>query len=174
MRCGSRLVQDEMLMAEVQSLCGAPALRDRWAEPGPYVARPVAVIEQWTYNFGSSRLLRVLRFRNGRLETIETEGYGFPEPAARSCAMSDMRDGMSKYRLLARCGEPIDRIQDYVGVPLHTRNPYGQGGHARYGVIPVYREEWTYNFGPNQLMRIVTLENGYVVDVDTGRRGFYP
>ena len=26
-------------------------------------------------------------------------------------------------------------------------------------------EDWTYNFGPYQLMRQVRLENGFVVDV---------
>ena len=26
-------------------------------------------------------------------------------------------------------------------------------------------EEWTYNFGPHQLMRVVRLENGYVADI---------
>jgi hypothetical protein len=33
-------------------------------------------------------------------------------------------------------------------------------------------EEWTYNFGPNQLIRIVVLKNGEVSEIRTGNYGY--
>ena len=32
-------------------------------------------------------------------------------------------------------------------------------------VEEVVIEEWTYNLGPHQLMRVVRLENGYVAEI---------
>jgi hypothetical protein len=33
-------------------------------------------------------------------------------------------------------------------------------------------EEWTYNLGPNQFMRIVVLKNGRVAEIRTGNYGY--
>ncbi len=33
-------------------------------------------------------------------------------------------------------------------------------------VVEVLIEEWTYNFGPHKLMRIVRFENGLVAEID--------
>ncbi|MDD3763836.1 MAG: DUF2845 domain-containing protein [Nevskiales bacterium] len=176
LRCGSRLVSEHMLAAEVIAACGQPDLRDVWVSARNGDAGFLGEIEEWTYNFGSSRLLRLLRFRNGRLEAIDAEGYGFAEGAAGRCGPADIHPGMSKYRLLARCGEPLTRVADMLFYPqqhgLGRHHPLAP--HLRGEVVPVMREEWTYNFGANQLLRIVILENGRVSDVGTGRRGFNP
>jgi uncharacterized protein YvpB len=34
-------------------------------------------VEVWTYNFGSSKLLRKLRFVGDELDQIRTDGYGY-------------------------------------------------------------------------------------------------
>ncbi len=34
-------------------------------------------IEEWTYNLGPNRFLRILTFRNGVLANIKTGGYGY-------------------------------------------------------------------------------------------------
>lgn len=173
-RCGSKLVSEGMLSAELLAICGEPDFRDVWAPPGGTVLGYVAPTEEWTYNLGSSQLLRVLRIRNGRIDRIATEGYGFAARGRTKCSMGDITVGDSKYRLLQQCGEPLTRTADYVlhADPHHDRRwrsdlrDYGNSG------APVFREEWVYNFGGNQLMRIVRLENGRVTDVETGRRGF--
>jgi len=175
-RCGSKLVSEGTLAAEVLAICGEPDLRDVWAPPGGYGSGYIAPTEQWTYNFGSSKLLRVLLIRNGRVDRIGTEGYGFPTPTRKRCGQTDILPGMTKYRLLMRCGEPLTRVADYVFYP-EPRHPYDLHPDLRdlhNAVSPVYREEWTYNFGSNKLLRIVILENGVVVDVDSGSRGFDP
>ncbi len=173
-RCGSKLVSEGMLSAELLAICGEPAFRDIWAPPGGTVLGYVAPTEEWTYNLGSSQLLRVLRIRNGRIDRISTEGYGFAPGGRSNCGAGDITVGDSKYRLLERCGEPLTKTADYVlhSQPRHDRRyrsdlrGYGNSG------APVFREEWIYNLGSNKLMRIVRLENGRVTDVETGRRGF--
>ncbi len=42
-------------------------------------------VEIWTYNFGPYKLMREIRFVDGRVEDIETLGYGYhgtPSPTA--------------------------------------------------------------------------------------------
>ncbi len=173
-RCGARLVSEGMPAAEVLAICGEPDLRDVWGPP--YGLRPgyLAPTEEWTYNFGSNQLLRVLRLRNGRVERIDSEGYGFAPQHTDGCSLTEIRRGMSKYRLLQRCGAPLTRMADYVFYPQPplSRHPDLREGYST--VTPVYREQWTYNFGARRLQRLVILENGRVADVDTGRRGFDP
>lgn len=167
LRCGSRVVSTGARAVEVEALCGAPDYRDVWAYS--WRGRSVADREEWYYNFGPNQLLRILRFDNGRLARIDSEGYGFTERGDASCRPSEIVEGLSKYRLLARCGEPDAAEQRQLLVPL----PPHRGGHgAVHAVEPVYREHWLYDFGANYLQREVTLENGRVRRVESGRRGF--
>lgn len=171
MRCGSRLLSEGMLAAEAVAICGEPDFVDVWPPSHGYGHRVQA--EEWIYNRGSSQLLRVLQIRNGRVHSIGTEGYGFAPQGAGACGQTDIQRGMSKYRLLSRCGEPIARVADHMLVPDRSHRHGSLRDHYN-AVIQVYREEWTYNFGSNQLLRIVILENGRVADVRVGRRGFDP
>ena len=72
---------------EGQAICGEPAqvqdtveiiLQPVYDPFGRVVDHlPVAVPKSvWTYNFGSSRLIYFLTFRDGKLAHIETGGYG--------------------------------------------------------------------------------------------------
>jgi hypothetical protein len=93
MRCGSRLVTRGDGKDKVRKLCGEPtdvSLRgyvrrtpvyeygygyNRYEYYGPgWVDMPVEI---WTYNLGSHKLLRKLRFVGDELEEIETDGYGY-------------------------------------------------------------------------------------------------
>ena len=95
MRCGSRLVSIGDGKDKVRALCGEPSdvafvgtIGRRSAIPaatrygdydygyyGPaWVELPVEV---WTYNFGSHKLLRKLRFVGDDLVEIRTDGYGY-------------------------------------------------------------------------------------------------
>jgi hypothetical protein len=164
MRCGARLVTTGALAAEVLGVCGEPDYRDAWLLPRP--AGYVADTEEWTYNFGANQLLRVLRFQQGRLADIATDGYGFDAPPRAACGPADLTTGISKYRLLARCGDPATREAMGVVEPVYR--------HGRYSTTQfedIYRERWVYDFGSNYLLHIVTLKNGRVTDIDTGARG---
>ncbi len=164
------------MAASLLGACGEPALRDAWSPATAYGPGALAGVEQWTYNFGSSQLLRVVRLRQGRIERIDSEGYGFPREAPRDCSASAaIFRGMSKYRLLARCGEPLTRTADHLLAPAYPEHRHwGHRGYRDDYVEAVYREEWTYNFGSAKLLRIITLDNGKVTDVQTGARGFNP
>src|SRR5512138_79997 len=71
-------------------------------------------------------------------------------------------------------GDPADKVLQFCGSPVstqtrHAERPYidelGRSYLYRGLVEEVLIEEWTYNLGPNQFMRLVRIENGRVVEV---------
>jgi hypothetical protein len=93
MRCGSKLVTRGDGKDKVLALCGEPTSvslhgmvrraprydygfgYNRYEYYGPgWIDLPVEI---WTYNFGSSKLLRKLRFVGDELDDIDTAGYGY-------------------------------------------------------------------------------------------------
>jgi hypothetical protein len=89
MRCGNRLVTFGDTQSAVRAICGEPSdvqtrtivrrptydLNGRVIYYGDgYVEVPV---ETWTYNFGPYKLIRRVRFVDGRVDDIETLGYGY-------------------------------------------------------------------------------------------------
>lgn len=171
-RCGSRLASVGMAAAEVLSVCGEPSYRDVWAQPGSYGGGYLGNVEEWTYNFGSSQLLRVMRFRQGRLQRIDTDGYGFVDDGPGDCSQSGITRGISKYRLIAQCGEPVTKVADVVQAPVERYDRIYDPRRSYHSWETVYREEWVFNFGRSRLMRIVHLDNGRVTDVEFGARGY--
>lgn len=178
-RCDGQIIETGDRALRVETLCGPPSLVEN---------RPVSSVygyahdgtQTWTYNFGPRKLVRVLTFRNGRVADIASDGYGFVEQrdsrAAQSkkrCNPYDLTAGLSSYRVLELCGPPDDRQQINVLVPLskQAQAAYPHLGKARQRI---QREHWLYNFGSDHLLRTVVLENGRVVDVDVGERGFGP
>ena len=94
MRCGSRLVNSGDGKDKVRALCGEPtsvSFVGVQSAPsyyyrnyrGPYdysyigPAWAEVPVEVWTYNFGTSKLLRKLRFIGDELDEIWTDGYGY-------------------------------------------------------------------------------------------------
>ncbi|MGQ0697071.1 MAG: DUF2845 domain-containing protein [Panacagrimonas sp.] len=176
-RCGSRIVSVEARAADILAACGQPDYRDVFSYPGPGASNEIADSEQWTYNFGSNQLLRVLKLRNGRLIDIESDGYGFPKAGSGRCSPTSIVDGLSKYRLVTSCGEPLTRrTVGFVNAlkPAHQRRYGGFSTSRGYYSVEVFREEWVYNFGSRYLLKVVTLEDGMVAEVENGERGFNP
>ena len=181
LRCGSRLVDEGDQAAELLAACGEPALRDPWSYQLPRGGY-VADIELWVYDLGPNQLLRLGKLRDGRISEIETDGYGFlplNSSAPPRCEPRLIGPGLSKYRLLRLCGEPLTRRAESILKPLYVRPEIyrrDQNGHAYRNqyVTPVYREEWVYNLGPRTAMRQVTIEDGWVVEVEQLDRGFDP
>jgi hypothetical protein len=102
--------------------------------------------------------------------------------------------GLAQPALALRCGnklvqrgDPMPKVLKYCGEPAatQTRSIVRRGvprsrvyldGELRSfsddellindrSFVEVLVDEWTYNFGPRKLMRIVRFENGLVVDV---------
>jgi hypothetical protein len=98
MYCGSRLVSKDDSLYQVRSLCGEPddaqhrvetrTVRERVRIPcsrsenssgkcETMVERSTdVVIDEWTYDMGRQKFVRLLTFVDGRLRRIETGGYG--------------------------------------------------------------------------------------------------
>jgi hypothetical protein len=107
MRCGSKLMTTGDPRSKVRQFCGEPAdiqtrsiLRrptfnhgGRYYSYGDgYVEIPVEI---WTYNFGPYKLMREIRFVDGRIESIETLGYGYHTTPAST---ADAGSGRDTYR----------------------------------------------------------------------------
>lgn len=67
---------------ELLSVCGEPAARDSWREPGGYRihrgygSRGSVLVEEWIYAFGSNRFRRYVRIVNGRVVAVESGARG--------------------------------------------------------------------------------------------------
>ena len=73
-------------------------------------------------------------------------------------------------RIITR-GDPAEKILYFCGQPVAVQQRWKQrrymihGDPVRGALEEVLVEEWTYNLGPRQLMRVVRLEDGYVEDI---------
>jgi hypothetical protein len=74
-------------------------------------------------------------------------------------------------RIITR-GDHADKILRFCGEPVSVQSRLSQRAYVTYygrhypGMIEdVVIEEWTFNFGPHQLIRVVRLENGFVADI---------
>ncbi len=104
LRCEHELVSDQASFSEVSRICGPPTDAQQWIEyrivpVAPYYhspsfqgrrnpnrdhrsayVKPIVIpvnIEEWTYNFGPTRFIHVLRFEQGHLKSIGTSGRGY-------------------------------------------------------------------------------------------------
>lgn len=104
---------------------------------------------------------------------------GFAAPAeALRCGNKIVKDGDPIAKIRKICGEPVSiqyRTIYRGGIPRTLRLERDTNGlrdasdselliHRR-SVVEVLIEEWTYNFGPHRLMRVIRFENGLVSDV---------
>jgi hypothetical protein len=105
MRCGSKLVTFGDTRSVVRNICGEPTdvqtrsilrrptydLHGRVIYYGDgYVEIPVEI---WIYNFGPYKLMREVRFVDGRVDEIETIGYGYREKESTSRRENPAQNG---------------------------------------------------------------------------------
>ncbi|MFT3915455.1 MAG: DUF2845 domain-containing protein [Anaeromyxobacteraceae bacterium] len=187
MRCERGIVSAGDLTVDLLGKCGPPSLRDRWTEEQDAVAvnvkaglaeaaRLTVELEQWTYDFGTNSFLMLVTLRNGRIVGFARGGYGHglppveaPRPRVSACE-PNFHEGDTKADVLARCGQPAD-LHAWQGVrslPLVATGTGAVGVSRR----PVRHEQWIYNLGPNQFLRVVLFEDGRVASVSTGGYGY--
>jgi hypothetical protein len=86
--CGHTLIVPGDTNIEVIYACGQPDSVESWDEVKNvshflygylWYSLENVHVEQWIYNFGPSRFIRILRFENGILKHIKTGNYGFPK-----------------------------------------------------------------------------------------------
>ncbi len=97
LRCGSRLIKEEMTEAQVIELCGEPVSTKYLGYVlRPYILkRPAGIssisgtrrvyggfheelmVKELLFNFGPRKLMRRIKFEGDRLVSIESAGYGY-------------------------------------------------------------------------------------------------
>ena len=171
--CSGGIVSTGDSVVDLIIKCGKPDWKEYHQEeitdqfaPG-IKQRTYIAVEQWTYNFGPQQLLRIVTLRNSVVKDVRTGQYGPPKDRRSSepdCGDRIISIGDTKGDVLAKCGEPFYRSS-------HDEDVVDQfdGTHFRKVVVTV--EEWTYNFGPQRFLRIITFRNSEVVDVRTGGYG---
>ncbi|RPI38513.1 MAG: DUF2845 domain-containing protein [Nitrospiraceae bacterium] len=78
LRCGDNLVDVGDRKIDVLAKCGEPVVIDEWYEEESFRRSSVSIhVEEWTYNFGPTRFIYFLKFKNGQLVEIRTGDHGY-------------------------------------------------------------------------------------------------
>jgi hypothetical protein len=89
------------------------------------------------------------------------------------CGTRLVVEGSTRGEVLARCGDPSDvERRAILRRPAFWR--HGRQYFLSDGLVEVPVEFWTYNLGPNKLMRRLRLEDGVVVEIETLGYGYRP
>jgi len=153
--------------------CGEPDFKDSHDEEffesfSRGVGRKIIItVEEWTYNFGPSQFMRIVVLKNGKVADIREGNYGYLKGARsdqRECGGRIVLIGDLKSDVLMKCGEPA--LKD-----VHQEE-FGERDNGLGQKVYVTVEEWTYNYGSTQFVRIYTFRNGKVSDIKTGGYGF--
>jgi hypothetical protein len=82
------------------------------------------------------------------------------------CGSQLILKGSTSADLIEYCGKPkqVTRNGTVIGLVVNT---YTAGGVNSQATGDFEVETWTYDFGPNQLMERVRIENGIVVQIDS-------
>jgi hypothetical protein len=88
------------------------------------------------------------------------------------CGTRLVTDGDSTDKVEALCGAPSS-IQRREVMQRPIRWYRGRPYYTSYEPVPIPIEYWTYNLGPNKLMRRLKFEDGLLVDVETLGHGYH-
>jgi len=172
--CAGGIVSVGDARTDLLMKCGEPDRKESHNEeivdrPDQGVKRKRYItVEEWTYNFGPRQFMRIVTLKNGAITDIRTGNYGYTrqaEPDRPECGGRIISIGDVMSEVLAKCGDPA--WKDSHQEELQERR---EGGQEHRIFVTV--EEWTYDFGPNRFVRIVTFRNGTVSDIRTGGYGY--
>jgi hypothetical protein len=189
LRCDGGIVSVGDSKLDLLGKCGQPTLREEQAEErsrvrldpaGRAVAgRTIALaVERWTYNFGPRQFVQHVTLESGKVTAVERGSYGYELEGRRDapaiprarCDQLSFHLGDSTFDLLARCGEPA--LRD-VKVVTHTSGATSAGGATFDAAVTTeLLEIWTYDLGPQALVRRLWFERGKLVRVETGGYGY--
>jgi hypothetical protein len=103
------------------------------------------------------------------------------------CGNKLVREGDPQAKVLKICGQPASATRSTVyrsGIPVARETVAVSSGESRLtvtqdelllherSVVEVQVEEWTYNFGPHRLMRVVRFEDGVVAGTSQAGYGY--
>ena len=171
--CDGGIISTGDRSIDVLAKCGAPDSKESHQEElGEQLddntkQKVFVTVEEWTYNFGPAKFMRIIVLKNGVVANIRLGNYGYTkqaEPVQRECSEQLVSVGDSKTDVLAKCGEPtlkdshVDEIREKLGDTERK--------------VFVTIEEWTYNLGPTRFVRILTFRNSKLADIKTGNYGY--
>lgn len=168
--CGDNLAKEGATRYDILNLCGEPDWRDGWnhAEArgvwSPIELYNSVFVEQWYYNRGPDRLIRLFTFHNLRLVRIDHLGYGWVPRRSRQCKPDMFLLGMSKYEVWFHCGDPAWAESSGGGQVI--RPGVGLGYYSE-----VHFDTWIYDFGTSRFQRILYFQNGFLNHSEVGERG---
>jgi Protein of unknown function (DUF2845) len=171
--CESGIISTGDRSIDVLAKCGAPDSKESHQEElGERLddntrQKTFITVEEWTYNFGPTKFMRIVVLKNGVVVNIRLGNYGYSkqtEPVQRECTEQLVSVGDSKTDVLARCGEPS--LKDSHAE--ETREKLGDMERKVFATV----EEWTYNLGPTRFVRILTFRNSRLTDIRTGNYGY--
>jgi hypothetical protein len=168
--CQGRHHNRDALALEITRDCGQPFWRQQQQlelpvqRDGDQTLYQTRWLESRYYNFGPSRLMRRLDFVEGVLVRELTMGYGIDQDQiGQRCEPGLLREGMSQAEVYLRCGKP-GGVETRYGRNRVTR----QGEDIFLGSVEY--STWIVSFGRGRMDRILSFENGALVQVATGQR----
>ena len=87
------------------------------------------------------------------------------------CGSKLIMEGEVRERVVALCGEPVGVTQSSI----MRRSSYRRNNRVVYfgdQLVETIVETWTYNFGPNKLMRRLRFVDGILENIDTLGYGY--
>ncbi|BCR04539.1 hypothetical protein DESUT3_16080 [Desulfuromonas versatilis] len=173
MRCNGSLVDIGESKPEVLAKCGEPLFQNLVAvetasEPGAQGARSEQVpVEQMVYDQGEGTLLKVLTFKGGRLVAISDGARVSGSSAKPGRFLGSLGD--SQAEIYEKYGTPA--YKELVRIETTTVFPAGQEtGDGALQTTEENVEQWTYDFGPETFLKILTFKAGRLVQVGDGPR----
>ena len=120
----------------------------------------------------SSRILDTMRIPLLVGLTVVAAALAAPAHAdGMRCGGRLIRDGDARAEVRAFCGEPADvQTRSILRRPVY--NLRGRLVYYGDGLVEIPVETWTFNFGPNKLMRRVRFIDGLVDEVETLGYGY--
>jgi hypothetical protein len=129
--------------------------------------KSISTVEEWAYNSGPHLLLRFVEIRDGKVMDVKFRGFGFVnDPENRPpCIDQNISKGESALEVLGKCGKPAQksRSEDAAQKPIDG-NTVRKTTHTT--------EIWTFNSGPEKLLRVITLRDGSVSDIRSTEFGY--
>lgn len=116
-------------------------------------------IEIWTYNFGSSRFIRTLRFENDKLVSIQDGSYGFDQVQKNF----NPRLGSSKAIVCLKYGAATDIQKNLSYQENVTREADGDYLYVKHHTTPIINEKWIYDLGPDSYLQELYFENDRLI-----------
>ena len=180
LRCESHLVSLGDTKEEVEGICGSPTFVDSSQEERvikTYYSKKhrdgelkdeyeflgerssIVNLEEWTYNFGSSRFIQTLKFKDNKLVSIKAGDYGFDE-------VDDdfsVKKGDSKAMIWMKYGKPLDIQKKSTYETNVTRERDGDYLYEEKCLTPIVEEEWIYDIGSDHyLQKLIFRDNRLV------------